>query len=140
MGGRTVRRLLVACPVLLLAAAALWAEDSKKAADTRQKLQTKISVAFKDTLFRDVQDELKDKVEGVRYRADTKGGVNLNAKVTYKADDQPLEAVLNGICDKMDLGWHVVSKQGDAYDGTVYFTRGKERGYAQGQQPREKTG
>jgi FimV-like protein len=139
IGGRAVRRFLIACPVLVLAAAVLWAaEDTKKAAETRKKLQSKITVAFKEARFRDVEEELQDKVEGVRFREDTKGGVNLNAKVTYKADAKTLEDVLNGICDKMDLGWYIISKQGDAYDGTVYITRGKERGYPEGQGPKDK--
>jgi hypothetical protein len=130
-----VRRFLIACPLLLLIAAPLWAaDDTKKAADTRKKLQTPISVAYKDTLLRDVIDDLKEKVEGLTFLPDTKNGVNLNSKITYKADKKPVEEVLNGICDKADLGYFVISQKSNGYDGSVKVTRGKERGYAEGQE------
>ncbi len=130
-----MRRFLMACPLLLVAAGALWgADDTKKAADTRKKLQTEISVTYKEALLRDVIDDLKEKVEGVTFIPDTKNGVNLNAKITYKAEKKPLEEVLNGICDKADLGYFVISQKGNGYDGSLKLTRGKERGYAEGQE------
>ena len=129
----------MACPLLLAAAAVAWgAEDTKKAADTRKKLQTEISVAYKETLLRDVIDDLKEKVEGITVIPDTKNGVNLNAKITYKAEKKPLEEVLNGICDKADLGYFVISQKANGYDGSLKLTRGKERGYPKGEEPKEK--
>lgn len=106
--------------------------DTPKAAATRKKLDQKISVAYKDTLLREVWDDLKDKVEGLGIRGDLKGGVNQNSKITYKAEDKPLGGILNEICDKNEMGFYIISKQNDAYDGTIYFTRGKERGYEGG--------
>jgi len=142
-----VRRLLACFPVLVLAVAALWgADDTTKAAATRQKLQQEISVDYKETLLRDVMEDLKEKVEGVGILADTKGGVNLNTKITYKADNKPVTEILNDISDKYALGYFVISQKGNGYDGSLKITRGKERGYQEGQQARggpkaeEKTG
>ncbi len=135
-----MRRFLVSCLVLMLAVVSLWgADDTTKAAATRKKLDKKVSVAFKDTLLRDVLEDLKEKVEGVGIMPDTKGGVNLNAKITYKAAEKPVTEVLAEICDKYDMGFYVISQQGEAYDGRLKLTRGKERGYVEGQGPKEKT-
>jgi hypothetical protein len=132
-----VRRVLIA-PLAVLAWAALLQAadtDSQKAAATRKKTADKVSVEYKDTLVRDVIDDLNDKVPALGIRADTKGGVNLNLKVTYKAKDKPAVEVLNEICDKFDMGWYIIAKKADAYDGTVWITRGKERGYEKGKEP-----
>jgi hypothetical protein len=110
--------------------------DTPKAAATRKRLQQKISVNYKDTLFRDVRDDLKEKVEGLGVLEDLKGGVNLNLKVTYKADDETLERILNAICDKYDMGYYVISQQNTGYDGSIKFTRNKEqRGFESGKSP-----
>jgi hypothetical protein len=125
-------------PLLLLVAAttAHAADtDSTKAAATRKKLQDKVTVEWKDELFRNVIDALNDSVPALGVRADTKGGVNLNAKITYAARDKPVGDVLNEICDKYDMGWYIISNKANGYDGTVWVTRGKERGYEAGKEP-----
>ena len=133
-----MRRFLISSPALVLAVVALAAaDDSPKAAATRQKFQKKISVEYKDTLLSAVIDDLKEKVEGLSVRPDNKGGVSNNLKITYKADNKTLAEVLNGICDKHDLGYFVISQPGNAYDGGLKLTRGKERGYADGQAPKD---
>jgi hypothetical protein len=109
--------------------------DTPKAAATRKRLQQKISVNYKDMLFRDVRDDLKEKVEGLGVLEDLKGGVNLNLKITYKAGDATLEKILNDICDKYEMGYFVISKQNTGYDGSLKITRGKERGYEAGKEP-----
>jgi hypothetical protein len=47
--------------------------DSTKAAATRKKLQDKVTVEWKDELFRNVVDALNDSVPALGTRADTKG-------------------------------------------------------------------
>lgn len=132
------RLLLLPLALLLFAPAFAAAEDTPKAAETRKKLEMKISVEYKDMLFRDVMDDLKDKAD-VHFRPDTKGGVNLNAKVTYKAKDKAVQEVLTDICTKLDDGFYVISGKTDAYDGSIKITRGKERGYEAGKGPDTKT-
>jgi hypothetical protein len=110
------------------------ADDTPKAAATRKKLDKKVTVEYKDTLFRDVMDDLKDQAD-VTFLPDTKNGVNLNLKVTYKAKDKSLEDVLNAVSDKAETGWYIISNKVDGYDGSIRITRSKERGYKAGTEP-----
>ena len=114
--------------------AAQGEKDTPKAAATRKLLKTKVSVDYKDTPLSEVVDDIKDQVKdkakktfGVRL--DNKGGVSNNTKFTYKADDKSLDEVLDEMLKKNDLGYIVVSQQGNAYDGTLLIVRGKARGY-----------
>jgi hypothetical protein len=132
-----VRRFLVACPLLLVAAGALWgAEDTKKAAETRKLLKTKVTFKWKDTPFGDVVTEMKETVKGLRVHVDNKGGVNNNKPVTAMYKDQPLEEVLADLLGKYGWGYYVNNKK-DAYDGDVYIRIGEERGYPKGEEPKE---
>jgi hypothetical protein len=123
--------------VLVLAVPVARAADpeSTKATATRKKLQDKVTFEWKDELFRNVVDAINDSVPALGIRADTKGGVNLNAKISFAAKDKPVGDVLNEICDKYDMGWYIISNKANGYDGTVWITRGKERGYEAGKEP-----
>jgi hypothetical protein len=46
------------------------------------------------------------------------------------ADKKTLAEVLDGMFKKNGYGYIVVSKEGNAYDGTLLIKQGKERGYA----------
>lgn len=125
-------RVISGVVVLALAAVVVAqdkAEDSPAAAKTRKLLKTKVTVDFKDTRFQDVVDELKGEVKGLSIRWDSKGGVSANSKITYKGKDQAVEDVLSGICKEKELGWYVISKKGNAYDGGVMVRKSDERGY-----------
>jgi hypothetical protein len=136
-GGPNVRRLLCASAFVALLSAfvpALAAEDTPKAAKTREALKTKISVSFKDTPLRDIIDEIKDQVQDkakvkLSVLVDTKGGVSNNTKFTYKADDKSLEEILDEMLKKNDLGYIVISQRGNAYDGALRIVKGGARGY-----------
>lgn len=133
-----MRRFLITCCVLALAfAVPVGADDTPKAAATRKKLQQKISVNYKDTLLRDVIEDLKEKVEGLGVLPDTKGGVNLNSKISFKAENKPFAEVLDEICTKNDMGYFIIAQQGGARDGNLKLTRGKERGFEDGQGPKD---
>jgi hypothetical protein len=128
-------RHLLCCVAVLALAAAAGAEDKKpedtpNAAKTRKLLKTKISVDWKNTRFAAMMEELKDEVKGLSIRWDTKGGVSNNKTFTYKAKDKTVEEILNDVCKEAgDLGWYVISKKGNAYDGGVYVRKSDERGY-----------
>jgi hypothetical protein len=133
-----VRRLLFTASafalVLFTFAPVFAAEDTPKAAKTRQALKTKISVSFKDTPLRDIIDEIKDQVQDrakvkLSVLVDTKGGVSNNTKFTYKADDKPLEEIFDEMLKKNDLGYIVISQRGNAYDGALRIVKGGARGY-----------
>lgn len=116
--------------------ASVAAADTPKAAAARQKLKNKVTVEFKDTYLKDVVEELQDQVSGLRFRLDTKGGVSMNRKITYKAADKPLADVLDEMFKNEGLGYVVISKEKDAYDGTILIKQGKERGYPEGEGPK----
>jgi hypothetical protein len=138
IGGCSVRRFLIACPLLLLATVMLWgAEDTKKAAETRKVLKTKVTFKWKDTPFGDVVTEIKDEVKGLRIHVDNKGGVNNNKPITYSCKDKPIEDVLAELLGKSGWGYYVNNKK-DAYDGDVFIRVGEERGYPKGEEPKEK--
>jgi hypothetical protein len=91
-------------------------------------------VDYKDTtltaIIDDIKDQIKDKSKKVLgVRVDNKGGVSNNTKLTYKADDKPLEEVLDEMFKKNDLGYIVISQRGNAYDGTLLIVKGSARGY-----------
>jgi len=117
----------IVCMVVLNAHAA-DDEDTPAAAKTRKLLKEKVSVEFKDTRLEDAIDELKEQVKGLKVLLDTKGGVSRNQTITYEAKDVTLEEALDGMFKKNGLGYIVISKKADAYDGLVQIRQGKERG------------
>lgn len=126
--------LLASLAVIVSASTADDGRDTPKAAAARKLLKTKVSVDYKDTplseVIDDIKDQIKDKTKrAVGIRVDNKGGVSNNTKFTYKADDKTLEEVLDDMFKKSDLGYIVVSQQGNAYDGTLLIVKGRARGY-----------
>ena len=105
------------------------ADDTPKAAATRKKLETKITVKFKEEPLKECVEELKDVVPGVSILIDTKGGVSGNTTINYEAKDATLADVLDGMFKKNGLGYIVVSGKNNAYDGSILIKQGKERGY-----------
>jgi hypothetical protein len=131
-----VHRIMILGTALALLIAAIGAQekastDTAKAAKSRKKLKEKVSADYENSPIRDVEADLKSQIEGLPLRIDFKGGVSGNITITYKADKKTLEEVLGGICKKNGgLGYHVVSKEGNAEDGTILITnRPAERGY-----------
>jgi hypothetical protein len=105
-------------------------EDTPAAAKTRKLLDTKITVKFKDTRLEDMIDELKEEhVKGIKIILDSKGGVSRNQTITYEGKDVTLADALDKMFAKNGLGYIVISKKGNAYDGVVQIRQGKERGY-----------
>jgi type II secretory pathway component GspD/PulD (secretin) len=129
-----MRPALSAALLLALAALAAHAQgdkpaDTPAAAKTRKLLKAKISVDFKDTRLEDAMDEIKEMVKGLKIMLDSKGGVSRNRTVTYTAKDKTVEAVFDEMFKKMGLGYIVISKKGNAYDGLVQVRMSDERGY-----------
>jgi hypothetical protein len=128
-------RHLLCCVALLGLAGVAVAEDKEDetpaATKTRKLLKTKLKeVEWKNTRFEDMMNELKEEVKGLSIRWDSKGGVSSNKTFTYKAKDKTVEEILNDVCKEAgDLGWFVISKKGNAYDGGVLVRKSDERGY-----------
>jgi hypothetical protein len=136
------RHLATSLALLLLSQAVLCAADKdepKKVADTRKKLEEKVTYKWKETPLRNVMEDLfEDETRGkIPWKSD-RTAVVLNTKITYEAKDKPITEVLNALCDKYDLGWYVITKPDPQYQGGVYLEKTKARGYAEGQAPPDK--
>jgi hypothetical protein len=103
-------------------------DDTPAAAATRKLLEKKVTCDYKDTRLEDVVDDLKEQVKGLKMQLDTKGGVSRNQTINYKAKDVTLAEALDGMFQKNGLGYLIISKKGDAYDGSIRIKQGKERG------------
>jgi len=126
-----MRHLLCCVALLALAVTAGAQKDDESAAaqKTRKLVKTKISVEWKNTRFEDMMNELKEEVKGLSIRWDSKGGVSSNKTFTYTGKDKTVEEILNDVCKQGgDLGWYVISKKGNAYDGGIYVRKSDERG------------
>src|SRR5262249_42116068 len=95
-----MHRLLCTAAVLILAAAPLPAQDKSKdtplVAKTRKKLQTPVTVDYKEERLEDIVKDLKHQLdEEVSFWIDNAGGVSNNLTLTYQAKDKPLAEVLD---------------------------------------------
>jgi hypothetical protein len=126
-----VSRLCLSCSLLLVICVnpVRADDDTPAAAKTRKLLKKKISVDFKDTRLEDAMDDIKEQVKGLKSRLDTKGGVSRNRTLTYKAKDKTVEEVLDGMFKGTGLGYIVISKKNNAYDGSLLIKMGNERGF-----------
>lgn len=116
-------------------------KDTQAAAKTRTKLAVKISVEFKDQRLEECLREIADKLndaDGSMLSATYEVGVSHNQTVTHSAKDQSIADVLDGMLKKNALGYIVVSKDKDRYDGFLKITKGNERGYPAGEEPKGK--
>ena len=128
---RTLASLTTLAALVLAAASADVRgadDDTPAAAKTRKLLKKKISVDFKDTRIEDAMNEIKDEVKGFKFLLDAKGGVSRNSTLTYKAKDKSVEDILDEMLKKPDLGYIIISKKGNAYDGLIQVRKSKERG------------
>jgi hypothetical protein len=131
--------------VLTALVAACWvgaapAADTQNAANTRnKKLQVKVTVDFDELFLKDCLEELKKQIDdagagSLSWQFDL--GVSMNLRCTAKAKDKPVADVLDLMFKKVGLGYIVVSKEKDRYDGWLLIKQGKERGYKEGEEPK----
>ena len=140
-----MRLLKLTVPLALMLGCAAWAvaQESTAAKTTRKKLQQKITVEFKEERTADVIKAVFDEMDKApKFKIDNGSGISNNTKLSYKAKDKSVEQVLNDVCDKLDCGWYVVSNAANnKVDGSVVLrksSKGKERGYEAGKEPKEK--
>lgn len=119
-----------------------WAVDKKDdtpaAAATRKVLAGKIDVEFKDARLDDALQEIKalcveKKLGKFAFRLDT--GVSRNQNVSFQGKAKTVAEVLDGFFKKNGLGYVVISDTQNPYDGAVKIKQGKERGFAEGDEP-----
>jgi hypothetical protein len=132
---------VIAVCVLSLWAADKTNKDTPAAATTRtKKLQAKITLDYKDEHLRVVLDEINSQLEAagldkIAWKFDT--GVSKNQRVSFKGKDKTVAEALDGLFKANGLGYVVISKAKDNFDGGILIKQGKERGYLAGQQPDE---
>jgi hypothetical protein len=126
-------RILLSCAVLVtFTCVAVTADDktddTPRAAKTRKLLKKKIKeIEWKDTRFEECMTELKDEVKGLSFIYGP--GISRNRMITYKAKNKTVAEILDDVCKKVGgIGYVVVSKKGNAYDGSIELRQGDERG------------
>jgi hypothetical protein len=135
-----VRRWMLSVMAIGLMLSSGWSaeKDTPAAAATRKKLQTKISVEYKDVSLKEITDDIKQKVNDttgmdLSIYLDGPGGVSGNSTLSYSAKDKTVADILDGMLKPSDLGYVVVSKEYKTYkgryDGWLLIVKGKERGY-----------
>jgi len=129
-GGLIVRSILAIAVICTLGLVSVRAadDDTPAAKATFKLLEKKITFKTKDTRLEDAIEELKEKVPGLKVRLDSKGGVSRNQQVSVDVKDATLAEVLDKMFMKNGLGYIVITKKNDAYDGSILVKQGKERG------------
>jgi hypothetical protein len=130
--------------VIVICVLSLWAadkttKDTPAAATTRsKKLQAKITLDYKDEHLRNVLDEINSQLEAagldkIAWKFDT--GVSKNQRVSFKGKGKTVAEALDGLLKANGLGYVVISKAKDNFDGGILIKQGKERGYLAGHEP-----
>ncbi len=133
------RLVLAALAAMILGQSASAAEpvkDTPNAAFMRtKKLPAKVTVDFKNLPFKDALEEISSQLEDKKLgpvKAHYGVGVSMNTRITYAAKDVTVAEALDGILKQLDLGYVVVSKDNDRYDGWLDIVKGSQRGYPEG--------
>jgi hypothetical protein len=140
-----MRRYSLGVGLVLCAVGAVLAaeKDTALAANTRaKKLTAKVTVEFKEEMLSECIKELSrqiDEAGGGSLSASYDLGVSQNQRISYAGKDQTVAEALDGMLKKPGLGYFVVSKDKDRYDGWIKITRGEERGWPKGQEPKDKS-
>jgi hypothetical protein len=116
-------------------------KDTPAAAKTRKKLLTKITVDFKEEMLKECIAEISRQLEDAQagsLSASYDLGVSQNQRVTFEAKDKTVADVLDGMLKKNSLGYIVIAKDKDRYDGWLKIKQGNERGYPAGEEPKGK--
>jgi hypothetical protein len=127
-----------------------WAveKDTPAAAATRKKLQTKISVEYKDVSLKEIMDDIKQKVSDatgmeLSIWLDNSGGVSNNSTLSYTGKDKSVADILDGMFKDNGLGYIVISKEYKTYkgryDGWLLVVKGKERGFPESEDSAKET-
>ena len=96
---------------------------------------------FKDELLKECIAEISRQLEDAQagsLSATYDTGVSQNQRLTFEAKDKPVAEVLDGMLKKNSLGYVVISKDKDRYDGWLKIKLGSERGYPAGEEPKGK--
>ena len=137
---RFVLGLLVAV-VGATAGHAVDAKDTLGASFTRtKKLKGKVTIDAKNEPIGDILKEISAQLEDQKLGAISVTfdvGVSKNTKTTFASKDKSAEETLDGLLKTLDLGYVVISKDKDRYDGWLKLVKGTSRGYEAGMEPKD---
>ena len=102
-------------------------EDSPLVKRTKQRLERKISVNFKDDMLKDVLEELGE-LAGVKFRRDPT--IPGHKRMNYTAENQTVREILDKMFKPDGLGYiiHRAEKPNDRYEGWIFVVMGDQRG------------
>jgi hypothetical protein len=133
--------LLVTGFALSTTAIAADSTDTPAAAQTRSKrLKARVTLEVQNESLRNVLTAFSDQIEDQRLGKLGflfSSGASPIERVTVSIKDKPLTVALDELFKAADLGYVVVSTAGEKSDGWLRITRGKERGYEAGAEPKE---
>jgi hypothetical protein len=110
-------------------------KDSRAAEFTRERyLKVKVTGDFKNATLRDILKEFAGQVrmdpEFNHQVMWTYADAALGAKtITYMCRDKELDKALDEVCDRLKIGYFVISQDDHPRDGWVRITAGAERGF-----------
>ncbi|HEY7329168.1 MAG TPA: biotin/lipoyl-binding protein [Gemmataceae bacterium] len=103
---------------------------------TRKLMKRYVKVAYNNTRLADVLADLKKQVKELQWTTDKNAGAIEDLTVSYQAkSEQRLGLVLDALCDRMGLGFVIISDPDSSQDGHLLIRPGSERGEPQGGRP-----
>ncbi len=138
-----MNRFTLALLTIIVGATVAIAEpvkDTAAASFTRtKKLKGKLTLDAKNEPIGDTLKEISSQLEDQKLGALSvtyDAGVSKNTKTTFSCKELPADEALDGLLKTLDLGYVVVSKDKDRYDGWLKLQKGTSRGYETGTEPK----
>ena len=111
-------------------------KDTPAAAHTRtKKLKGKVTVDFKNEFLKEALKEIAGQLEDQKLGTISyhyAQGVSQNTRITFAGKAITAEEAFEGVLKQLDLGYIIISKDKDRYDGWVEIVKGPNRGYPDG--------
>src|SRR5262245_14715616 len=124
--------------VVLALAPRAPADDLPGVAKTKTLLKTKVKLDFaKETRLEEVVDEIKEKVAGLSFELDSKGGVSKNIQLKSDLKEATVEEYLDALFAKAGLGY-IITTSNKAYIARIKIKHGQERRDVAREAPKEK--
>lgn len=141
----TRQRWAVAVLAAVLAAGGLAAadppKDTKAAEFTRtKKLKGKVTVEAKNLPLKEILEDISGQLQDLKLgpiSAQYDIGISGNTRTNLSVKEVSAEEALDKLFGSLELGYIVVSKDKDRYDGWIKVVKGAARGYEPGMEPKD---
>ncbi len=108
---------------------------SSAAVASRKLMRERVNLDCDKTHLADVLANLQRQVKRLHFVVDKDAGVSEELPVTYKAENQRVGMVLDGVFEHLGLGYVILSEPDGAHDGWLLVRPGRERGEPEGGRP-----